>query len=139
MFESAVKLGEKETSELNQVISFDFTFKMCDSASASASELQRLLESSSDVSGAQTPWTDEYNPPVSIVEALARLPPPPPRRQVARQQRTTVTETEVVHVFPETQGMRAMVTQVGQRIRRRVRGITRVMRRWLARTQTGRE
>ena len=109
---------------------------MSDSASAAASELQRLLESSSEASGAQTPWTDEFNPPVSIVEALARLPPAPQRRQMARQQRTTVVEAEVVHVFPESQGVRARVAQVGQRIQRRVRGITRIMRRWLSRTQT---
>ena len=105
---------------------------MSDSASATASELQRLLQTSSEASGELTSWTDEYNPPVSIVEALARLPPAPRRRQESRRQRPATMGVETVHSFTEPQGVRARVAQVGQWIRSRMRGVTRIMRRWLA-------
>ena len=105
------------------------------SGTSTSSELQRLLHSSSEVSGETTPfsWTDEFNPPVSIVEALARLPPAPRRRQENRRQRPTNVGVETVHAFPEPRGVRARVAQVGRQLQHRMRVGARTVRRWLAR------
>ena len=53
------------------------------SGASTVSELQRLLSSSSEESGPGSPfpWGEdnrEVNEPVSLAEALARLPPAPP-------------------------------------------------------------
>ena len=82
------------------------------SGTSTASELQR---------------TDEFNPPVSIVEALARLPPAPRRRQETRRQRPTNLGVETVHTFPEPRGVRARVAQVGRQIQLRMRGVSQTM------------
>ena len=103
------------------------------SGTSTASELQRLIQSSSEGSGETTPfnWTDEFNPPVSIVEALARLPPAP-QRQETRRQRPTDLGVEPVYTFPEPRGVRAQVAQVRRQLQLRMRGVSRTMHRWLA-------
>ena len=104
-------------------------FTLIMSGTSTASELQRLIQTSSEASQEQTPfpWTDEFNPPVSIVEALAGLPPAPQRRQETCRQQPINVGVETVHTFPEPQGVRAPVAQVGQRIRLSMRGVTQTM------------
>ena len=102
------------------------------------SELQRLISSSSEESGAGSPfsWTEELremNEPVSLNEVLARLPPAPTRRQVARRQRPTGLVVEPIRVFPPPPTVRERAEEVGRRVCQRVVQLTRAMQRWVVR------
>ena len=107
------------------------------SGTSTSSELQRLLQTSSEESGETTPfsWIEEINPPISISAALARLPPAPRRLQETCRQRPTDLGLEPIHTFPTPQGVRARVANVGRQVCRWVAGMTRTMRRWLIRNQ----
>ena len=106
------------------------------SGTSTASELQRLLDSSSEESGPGSPfpWREDHrevNEPVSLAKALARLPPAPPRRQNARRQRPTGLAVEPIHVFPASPTVRERAEVVGRRVRQRVARFTRAVHRWV--------
>ena len=106
------------------------------SGASTESELRHLLDSSTDDSGPGTPFPGpedprELNAPVSLADALARLPPAPPRRQEARRQRPATLAVEPIHVFPASNSFRERAEGVGRRVRKRVMGITRAVRRWV--------